>query len=112
METIKIRVYTVDANEWISENPINIEFQGKFLLNHHGRHGEAIVYLTKKGQLAIVHDHEGASGKVLKVNPDLTDVTRYTESYTRVKTPWYDAELVDAISNTIGEGLPTEKLDI
>jgi hypothetical protein len=112
METIEIRVYTVDAHEWISENPVNIEFQGELLLTHHGRRGEAFVYRTKKGQLAIVHNHEGASGKVLKVHPDLADVARYAEGYTRVKTPWYDEELVEAVANALGEGLPTEKLDI
>ncbi len=112
METIKIRVYTVDDNEWISENPVNIEFQGERLLEHTGKHGEAIVYRTKKGQLAIVHDHDGASGKVIKVHPDLTDVARYTEGYTRVKTPWYDEGLIEAISSALDEGLPTQTLDI
>ena len=112
MEIIKIRVYTVDANEWISENPVNIEFQGELVLEHKGKHGEALVYRTKKGQLAIVHDHDGASGKVLKVHSNLTDVARYAEGYTRVKTPWYDEELIEAISSALDEGLPTQKLDI
>ncbi len=112
METITIRVYTIDQNEWISENPTTIEFQGVKLLEHKGKRGEVVVYRTKKGQLAIVHEHEGASGKVLKVHPTLSDVASYTEGYTRVKTPWYDEELIEVISNAMNEGLPTQQLDI
>ncbi len=112
METVRVTVYTLDENEWISENPVNIEFEGTLLVSHSGNRGEAFVYQTKKGQLAIIHDHSGVNGKVLQIHPDLADVAKYTDGYTRVKTPWYDQAIVEEIAHALGDGLPTQKLDI
>ncbi len=108
MQKFKVKAHTVKPNGYFTNKATRVEFEGKLLVEHRGFRGREAVYQTKKGQLAIVYDNYGYSEKIFRKHPDLADIAKFTEGYTKKEYPDYNQGMINKIAEALGEELPAK----
>lgn len=112
MERIRVKAHTVKQNGYIADESAVVEFTGEYLTAYEGFRGEAKVYKTKQGQIAVVYSHNLYSDPVIRVHPDLNDMANYAEGYCDSKYPDYDRGVIGKAAAALGVEPPPIKLDI
>lgn len=113
MEKVQVVAHTIKANGYIADEAAKVEFEGELLLTYNGGfRGEARVYRTKQGKIAILYSHKLFSEPVLRVHNSLEDVANFTEGYSDNKYPDYDRGIVGKTAEALGVEPPPLKLDI